>query len=342
MNTKRHSTDYKLNAVKYYLNHNNTSLSHTCEIFSCEKSSLGRWLNRYLKYETVENKRRKEGSYKVTKEHVNFIMKLINKKPDIFLWQILEQLNDIHKIVLSKSHLINIIKYLNLTYKKFYQNHNPKTKYGKEVEYKKEFTNFYNKVKQYKLKDIICVDETSIQVGIGNSKGRILMGKRLYKNTTSNDIFKKYTLIVAINNNGTVKWELYRDKGIDTNRFEIFLSEILKNKKDKLVIMDNASSHRNNRIKEMITKTGNDYLHIIPYKHYLNCIENYFNQLKYYIRQKEPMNYDKIKESIEYAIKNISKESYKNYFYNTYDKTKLINKYKGTNRQHKKAKSYKD
>lgn len=33
------------------------------------------------------------------------------------------------------------------------------------------------------------------------------MGKRLYKNTTSNEIFKKYTLIVAISNNKTVKCE---------------------------------------------------------------------------------------------------------------------------------------
>jgi hypothetical protein len=35
------------------------------------------------------------------------------------------------------------------------------------------------------------------------------------------------------------------------------------------------------------------------------------------------MNYKKIKESIEYRIKNIRKEHYEKYFYNAYDKNKL-------------------
>jgi hypothetical protein len=106
-------------------------------------------------------------------------------------------------------------------------------------------------------------------------------------------------------------------------------------------------------------------LHIIPYKHYQNAVEQYFNELKYYIKQKQPMNYDKIKESIEYGIKNIKKEHYENYykalwachqrwhreatrlcrygyFYNAYDKKQLKIKYKNTNRLHKKPKIYKD
>ena len=43
---------------------------------------------------------------------IDFIKNLIKEKPDIFLWQILEQLNEKHKIKISKSHLVNIIKYL--------------------------------------------------------------------------------------------------------------------------------------------------------------------------------------------------------------------------------------
>lgn len=66
-------------------------------------------------------------------------------------------------MIISKSHLMNIIKHLNLTYKKFYGNHNPKTCFGKEISYKQEFKNFYDKIKKYKLEDLICIDETSIQ-----------------------------------------------------------------------------------------------------------------------------------------------------------------------------------
>ena len=103
----------------------------------------------------------------------------------------MEQLNEKHKIIISKSHLINTIKYLNLTYKKFYENHNPITRFGKEINYKESFKNFFDKIKKYKLENLISIDETSVQVGVGFNKGRFLMGKRLYKNTTSIEILYK-------------------------------------------------------------------------------------------------------------------------------------------------------
>jgi len=54
------------------------------------------------------------------------------------------------------------------------------------------------------------------------------------------------------------------------------------------------------------------------------------------------MNYNKIKESIEYGIKNIKKEHYKNYFYNAYDKNKLKAKTENlNNRLHKNQKNIK-
>lgn len=39
---KHKSSDYKLQAVKYYIN-NNSSLSKTCAIFNCSNRSLKRW-----------------------------------------------------------------------------------------------------------------------------------------------------------------------------------------------------------------------------------------------------------------------------------------------------------
>ena len=58
--------------------------------------------------------------------------------------------------------------------------------------------------------------------------------------------------------------------------------------------MDNASSHRKQIVKDNI-KNKNKYFYILPYHHDLNVIEKYFNQLKYYVKLEEPMNYDEIK-----------------------------------------------
>ena len=41
--SKHKSEDYKISAVKYYLN-NDVSLDDVCEIFDCPKQSLYRWI----------------------------------------------------------------------------------------------------------------------------------------------------------------------------------------------------------------------------------------------------------------------------------------------------------
>ena len=46
---KHKSNDYKLSAVKYYLNMKEPSTRKVCEIFNCSKDSLLRWRKRYNK-----------------------------------------------------------------------------------------------------------------------------------------------------------------------------------------------------------------------------------------------------------------------------------------------------
>ena len=45
--SKHKSEDYKITAVKYYLE-NNTNYTKTCDIFKCSERSLKRWIERYV------------------------------------------------------------------------------------------------------------------------------------------------------------------------------------------------------------------------------------------------------------------------------------------------------
>ena len=61
--------------------------------------------------------------------------------------------------------------------------------------------------------------------------------------------------------------------------------------KNKLIILDNASSHRHEKIKELVNK-NNKLLYSVPYQHFTNSIEGYFSLLKgayerqdYYIKK---------------------------------------------------------
>lgn len=320
---KHKSTDYKLSAVEYYLDNEDNSLSNVCKIYNCSKYSLVRWVKRYLEYGTVENKKRKEGAYKVRKKHVKFIIDLIKTKPFITLTDILgyfhKKFND---ITLSKTHLSNIIKYANLTYKKVQITHRPDTRYHKPINYDEEYKKFYSKIKKYNLDNIISIDETNISVGLHPARGREEIGKRLDKITKDNKVFVKYTLIMAITTKGVLDWILYEKGGSDHCRLIEFIKRFIEGKKNKLILMDNASCHRNQEVKDFIIKSKNDYVYVLGYHHFQNPIEKFFNQLKYYMKKDEPMSYDLIKKSIKKAIKHIELKSYINYFNSSLTKTK--------------------
>ena len=55
---KHKSVDYKISAVKYYINYN-VSMDEVCEIFDCKKISLKRWIDRYDKNGTITRYNRK-------------------------------------------------------------------------------------------------------------------------------------------------------------------------------------------------------------------------------------------------------------------------------------------
>ena len=91
--------------------------------------------------------------------------------------------------------------------------------------------------------------------------------------------------------------------------------------KNHIIILDNARSHNNDYVKKAIINSGNKYLFTIPYTPKTNAIENWFSQLKHYLKlNKKILRYDQLKQQIKLAIKNITKENYQNYFNNSYNR----------------------
>lgn len=126
---KHHSDDYKLTAVKHYLK--NKNYEETCRIFECSTRSLKRWVERYRHNNSVENKPRSCGSYKVKQKHVDMIKKIIKKYPDIHLWKIHKVLKAKYKDYdISWQHLHDVIRDNNLTRKRISHQHFPKTTRG--------------------------------------------------------------------------------------------------------------------------------------------------------------------------------------------------------------------
>jgi transposase len=93
--SKHKSEDYKITAVKYYLE-NNTNYTKTCEIFKCSERSLKRWIKIYEELEEIKRLNRKPVSYKITKEQVKYATQKLKENEQITM-------KELHKIVKKKA-----------------------------------------------------------------------------------------------------------------------------------------------------------------------------------------------------------------------------------------------
>ena len=336
---KHKSEDYKISAVEYYLVEDK-SQEEVCKIFKCSPRSLMRWVKKYNNDGEIKRYNKKPVAYKITKDQVKYALKEINKNKTITMDDLLSKIKSNYpSFELSSRQLSRVVKDNNITLKITRIRHEPNKRFGKDIDINSKIKDFYDEVKKYKIEDIICIDETSIKSLQKRNHCYNELGKRCVIKTQSQEVFKKYTGIFAISTNGVLGWELYEKSGINTDRLYEFLETHITNKyKNKLIILDNASSHRNDKIKELVNK-NNKILYSVPYQHFTNSIENYFSMLKSRLQKLDGLTHKKLKENITNVIREIPKEKYEKIFKGAYNRDIVYLKNKTRKR---KLKNYKE
>ena len=314
---KQKGDDYKITAVKYYLNNNDT-MDNTCKIFNCKKPSLHRWIRIYKTRKNLQRKPRKAISYKIKKEQVKTALNMIDKNEQLTMDELLFDMKNKYKdFDITRQHLGRVIRSNNRTRKRTRHQHFPKERHKQPTNKSKELEYFYNEVHKYPLNKIICLDETSIGSHLKPSYSRCYIGKRCVIKTDNNFVFRSFTLLVAINNSKCVGKIFYEKGGTTKERMVEFLeTQIFPKYKDHLIILDNAKSHNNDMVKEAILKNGNKYLFSVPYSPITNSpIENYFNQIKTHIKKNRNVyTFEGLETNVNKAIDKVKTENYKNYF----------------------------
>ena len=338
---QQHSSDYKLSAIKHYEQSDN--LTETCRVFHCYRKTLKLWYDKYKATGSLTRKNREQGSYKVKKEVVQYAIKRIREKPDIFIKDLLDEVKQKYPdIPISRQHLGRILRNENKTRKRLRHIHQPATYWGKPRDNNKEITDYLAKIQKQPIDKIIALDETAIYASLKGTYGRCSLGKRCAYKTTDNKIFKKYSLLIAINTHGIVGWKLYEEGAVNSERLTAFIAEHITPKyEDNVVIMDNAGFHKTQDVKQEIQKK-NQFIYTIPYYPRSNPIENFFSQLKHYIKKESPISYSDINKVIEKSLKNIKEKNYRNYFLYAFDKDSVKKRYVKNSTLKKKPKIYKD
>ena len=300
-------------------------------------------VEKYNKTCDVKRKKRNELSYKITKEHIKFIKEIVKKDPDIFMENLRKKLiKKYPDLSISRQYLSVLLRDNNITRKRATIRHFPKTLRGKPRDEKAELKIFFDKINKYKLDDLISIDETSLSSSLKFNYCRERLGKRCVLKTDDNIVFRKYSLLVAISNKKCMKYKLYEKGSVNGDRFNEFMKELCSKIKNKLIILDNAKIHKTSEIKDIIKKSGNNVIYTVPYHPRLNAIEQWFNQLKHYIKLDKPMSFKKLEKSLKNSILKIKKENYKNYFIYAYNKDYYKNKIRKASTKLRKLKKYKN
>jgi len=112
-----------------------------------------RWIDRYDKENSIKRHNREPIAYKVSHSNVKFIIEEIKKNKTIIIDDLLLKLkNKFPDLDLSKMHVHRIIKDNNITLKLTRLRHEPKLRFGKEIDINKRIKEFYNEVKKYYIK----------------------------------------------------------------------------------------------------------------------------------------------------------------------------------------------
>jgi transposase len=330
------SEDYKLAAVNYYLVGDQTQVG-TCEIFKCSPRSLMRWVEQYQKNGELVRQSRVPVAYKVKQEHVSFILNELEKNKSITIAMLLDKLKKAFPdLDISQMHVWRIVRDNNITLKAKRVRHVPLLRFGKEINIGSKLTDFYTTIRKYNINDIISIDETSINALQMRNRCYSRRGTRCVIKTYSQEVFKKYTAIFAISTAGVLGWELYEKGGIDAERLSEFLIKYITSKySNRLIILDNAGAHRNEQIRTLVNEK-NELLYSVPYQHFTNAIEGYFNMLKSRLQKMPGLKYNELKNNIDRAVNNIPAQYYINLFNGAY---KRDNVYKS--RRHPRKRKHK-
>ncbi len=98
--------------------------------------------------------------------------------------------------------------------------------------------------------------------------------------------------------------------------FEVYVEKVLAPslQRGQLVVMDNLSSHKGKRVRELIEERGCELVYLPPYSPDLNPIEEAFSKIKGFIRKAEARTREALVEAMGAAISAVTARDARGFF----------------------------
>ena len=161
---------------------------------------------------------------------------------------------------------------------------------------------------------LVFVDEMGTNTALGPLYGWSRKGQRAYGSVPRNR-GKNTTVLASMSVEGMGP-SLAVEGATNANVFEAYVERVLGPilRKGQVVIMDNLSAHKGERIRELIEGRGCELLYLPAYSPDFNPIEEAFSKMKNLIRKAEARSKEALLEAIAAAISAVSAEDVRGFF----------------------------
>jgi transposase len=173
---------------------------------------------------------------------------------------------------------------------------------------------FRSRLAQIRPNQLIFVDESGAQTNLTRRAGRAPRGERLV-DAVPNGHYQLTTMIGAIRLKGLTAGLIFEGP-TDTEAFATFVEKILapQLRRGDVVVMDNLSSHKPQRIATALERVGAKLWYLPPYSPDFNPIEKMWSKLKCAIRGSAARTQLKLWNAIGRAWKTVQPSEIQAYF----------------------------
>jgi transposase len=162
----------------------------------------------------------------------------------------------------------------------------------------------------------VFVDECSTNTSLAPLYGWARRGERVHQEAPRN-WGKNLTLLCSIGKRMGMGASLVVEGSTNGTVFETYLREVLCPTLEKgqvVVVMDNLSSHKGERVRELIEGRGCELIYLPSYSPDFNPIEQAFSKLKSYLREACARSHETLMEVIGEALCTISASDAESFF----------------------------
>lgn len=276
------------------------------KLFMVSLSSVKRYISQFVAVGHVQPTIQRRMQGKLTRKLLKKLARQVDAHPDYTLAQHAQLWNSRNKVQVSESCLSRAIRRLGYTRKK-------KT-FGAIERDEEARRVFREMMKALDVEKIVVVDESGTRIGMVPLYGRSWRGQRVYDQSIRN-YGKNITLLASLTVEG-IQSAMTIEGAVDEAVFEAYIEKVLMPtlRPGQLVMMDNLSCHKTERIEALLSKAHCQLIYFPAYSPDLSPIEEAFSKLKAFIRRRRCKTLAALLRAIRQGLQDITATNARGWF----------------------------